>query len=70
MIKATLSVLLVSVLLAGCSSNQQTTDIMIVDGCMIEIKGLLSETANDIEKNWRVGDDCELNSTKTLNDNQ
>lgn len=59
--------LLVSVFLSGCgSTHQQTTDIMIVDGCIIEIKGLSHASASDIQKNWSVDENCVLNTNSRM----
>ena len=49
----------------GCASKQMTADILVVDGCMIEIKGVSSLTADEIKKNWTIGDDCTLNAVSS-----
>jgi len=55
---------MLSVCLSGCSSSEtKTTDILIVDGCAIEIKGISSVTADHISKNWKVGKDCQINQS-------
>lgn len=63
---ATVCALLFYVLLAGCSTHNSTADVMVVDGCMIEIKGLSATQASDIAKTWTFGDDCSLISTSEL----
>lgn len=51
---------MLSVCLLGCSSHSTTADILIVDGCMVDIKGISAAQAAEIAKNWKFGKDCEL----------
>ena len=33
---------------------------MVVDGCMVGIKGISAERASEIVKSWNFGDDCAM----------
>ena len=49
-----------SVFLAGCASQQSTAEIIVVDGCMVSIKGLSSIQADEISRSWNFNNDCVL----------
>ena len=64
--------LLVPVLyLAGCASSQQTgVTVLIVDGCLVEIKGLSSSRAEEIIRSWDFGDDCSVDTATSYDQNE
>ena len=60
MIYRTLLTALLSVLLAGCSTQQTAAKIVISDGCLITIDGLSTQQADDVLRNWNIDKRCEI----------
>lgn len=45
---------------AACSTRNSGGEVMVVDGCMVGIKGISAERASEIVKSWDFGDDCAM----------
>jgi hypothetical protein len=54
------SVCALMVCVGGCSSKNAAGEITVVDGCMVDIRGISIDQAAEIVKTWDFGDDCEL----------
>ena len=49
-----------TLLLSGCSLQQTASDILIVDGCIVTIKGLSSLQTDELIKTWNIEPDCQI----------
>lgn len=52
---------------AGCSSHQSSAEVMVVEGCMVSVKGLSTSQAADMTKTWEFKDNCNIDVDYTLN---
>jgi len=53
--------LLMAVFLSGCFASKQTGgEIMIVDGCIVTVKGFSGAQADEIMKTWNIDPNCSV----------
>jgi hypothetical protein len=52
---------------AGCSSQNSSAEVMVVEGCMVSIKGLTTIQATDVTKTWEFRENCNIDTDSTLN---
>lgn len=68
MISRTLLGLIVFVLLTGCVfDKKRAIDVMIIDGCLVDIKGLTIESGKTLLNTWDIGDDCVIKTDSEIN---